>query len=114
MSAEPSIRRRLLGALCVAAVLAVVLGISAPARADPVKTHPPSGADREVVGDVIDITGLRERPRGDTQLPWALPEGFKRAPAEAMPDHSLRDEVLRPVDREELRRLLEVERLLNW
>jgi hypothetical protein len=114
MSAEPSIRRRRAAAACSGLVLAAVLAVSAPAWADPVKTHPPSTAGREVVGDVIDITGLRERPRGDTQLPWALPEGFTRAPAEPEPDHSLRDEVLHPVDREELRRLLEVERQLNW
>lgn len=111
MSAETSIRGRRPAALALA--LALALGAAAPAAAEPAGSRSPAAADRQVVGEVIDITGLRERPRGDTRLPWALPEGFTRAP-EAAPGHTLRDEVLRPVDREELRRLLEVERLLNW
>jgi len=99
-----------------AAVLLAFLAFAggpAAALADPVKAHPPAAADRQVVGEVIDITGLRERPRGDTRLPWAPPEGFSRN-AEATPGRTLREEVLQPVDREALQRLLEVERSLNW
>jgi len=111
MSVEPRPRGRRRAAVLLAVLLSA--GGPAIALADPVKAHPPAAADRQVVGDVIDITGLRERPRGDTRLPWAAPEGFARG-AEPTPGRTLRDEVLQPVDREELRRLLEVERSLNW
>jgi|GEM_PF-2896983 hypothetical protein len=105
------------GPRAAAALLGACLALAwaAPAAADPVKTAPaaPPAGSPVLGGEVIDITGLRERPRGDTRLPWTLPEGFARAP-EAPAGQALRDEVLRPVDREALKRLLEVERLLNW
>ncbi len=64
-------------------------------------------------GTVIDITGLMARPRGDTRIPWAAPEGFSR---DLQIDFGrvLRDEVLSPVDRPTLRRRMEVERSLKW
>jgi hypothetical protein len=53
-----------------------------------------------------------DRPRGDTRLPWTAPEGFAREP-DVVFGRALRDEVLTPVDRNELRRLLELERSLG-
>jgi hypothetical protein len=102
MRADARIHRTLLAVL----VLAVPLfGSGAAVAAE-------SGDGRRVQGEVIDITGLMERPRGDTRLPWTLPEGFARSP-EAPGGRALREEVLRPVERAELQRLLEVERLLS-
>lgn len=67
---------------------------------------------QQVTGEVIDVTGLMDRPRGDTPLPWAAPEGFAREPDVTF-GRALRDEALTPVDRNELRRLLELERSLG-
>jgi len=77
--------------------------------AEPKGTPPVS---QQVTGEVIDVTGLMDRPRGDTRLPWAPPEGFAREPDVTF-GRALRDEVLTPVDRNELRRLLELERSLG-
>jgi hypothetical protein len=113
MSADLPTPGRRPAAVLLGVALALFAG-ACPALADPVKAHPPAASDgQKVEGEVIDIMGLRERPRGDTRLPWAAPEGFTRTP-EATPGRTLRDEVLQPVDREELRRLLEVERSVNW
>lgn len=89
------------GALLLAVLLAAW---AAPAAAQ--------DGGRQVVGEVIDITGVMERPRGDTRLSWTLPEGFTRSP-ELPVGRALRDEILRPVERDEILRLLEVERLLS-
>jgi len=110
--------RRPPSALGLGALLALLLAWGTAAWADPVRapraasSSGAKGGQAPVVGDVIDITGVRERPRGDTRIPWAAPEGFAKTP-ETTAGHTLRDEVVRPVDRESLRRLMEVERLLN-
>jgi len=69
-------------------------------------------ATQEVAGGVIEITGVMERPRAETRLPWAAPDGFAREPDVAF-GRALRDEILTPVDRNDLRRLLELERSLG-
>jgi len=90
-------------ALCAALGLPAV---TAHAQGTPAQTQ------QQVTGEVIDVTGLMERPRGDTRLPWAPPDGFAREP-DATFGRALREEVLTPVDRNEVRRLLELERALG-
>jgi hypothetical protein len=75
------------------------------------KANPPE-ATQEVAGGVIEITGVMERPRAETRLPWAAPDGFAREPDVAF-GRALREEILTPVDRNDLRRLLELERSLG-
>lgn len=76
------------------------------------KKATPSEATQEVAGGVIEITGVMERPRAETPLPWAAPGGFAREPDVAF-GRALREEILTPVDRNDMRRLLELERSLG-
>jgi hypothetical protein len=98
--------------LCLAFPLAAhAQGGARTAKPAGPKGAPPQ-AEQQVTGEVINITGLMDRPRGDTRLPWTAPEGFAREP-DVVFGRALRDEVLTPVDRNELRRLLELERSLG-
>lgn len=63
-------------------------------------------------GDVIDITGFMEWPKGDTSVPWDPPEKFERGVG-LVYGLSLKDEVFQPVDRDDLTRQMEVERALG-
>jgi hypothetical protein len=92
--------------------LAAVLCFSVPTAAHAQGGRGKPEASQQVAGEVIDVTGLMERPRGNTRLPWAAPGGFAREPDVDF-GRALRDEVLTPVDRNELRRLLELERSLG-
>jgi hypothetical protein len=65
-----------------------------------------------VKGELIDITGVMEKPRGETPLPWAAPEG-KSLTLEVDFGRSLRGEVLAPVSREALSRRMAAERALG-
>lgn len=94
------------------ALAAALLLQGIPARAADDRTGNGPAADKRVMGEIIDVTGMMERPRGDTRLPWTLPEGFGREPDVPF-GRALHDEVLTPVDRNELIRLLEVERTLG-
>lgn len=98
-------RRSLFMVVAVLAVLgAGVFPASAPAQDKTEKRG-------RVQGSVIDVTDLTDYPRGDTRIPWTLPEGLARAP-EIEPGLPLREEVLTPVDRVELQRRLDLERAL--
>ena len=98
--------------LVLVAVLAFVAPAPTLAQGPAGAADPTTGAEHQVMGEVIDVTGLRERPRGDTTLPWSPPEGFGTQ-VDVDFGRALRDEVLAPVDRNELKRLLEVERSLR-
>lgn len=105
---RPRARRR--ATLALLALLCLIAPVAAHAQGGRAKA--PAGDTQQVTGEVIDVTGLMERPRGDTRLPWAAPGGFAREP-DASFGRALREEVLTPVDRNELRRLLELERALG-
>jgi len=64
-----------------------------------------------VVGDVIDITGFMERPRGDTRIAWDPPGGFDRS-SDVQFGRMLWEEVLTPVSRQTLERRMDIEREL--
>lgn len=102
------IRYALFGICLLLACLAVPHGAAAQDRDAGARSK-----GQKESGTVIDITGLMARPRGDTRIPWARPEGFSR---DLQIDFGkvLRDEVLSPVDRPTLRRRMEVERSLKW
>jgi hypothetical protein len=93
-------------------VLLLVPAVPAMAQGPDPGGDPGSDNDRRVMGEMVDVTGLMERPRGDTTLPWSPPGGFGSAPDVPF-GRALRDEILTPVDRNELKRLLEVERSLG-
>ena len=63
-------------------------------------------------GEVIDITGFMEWPKGDTSISWTRPEGFRRD-TDLVFGLSLKAEVFRPVDRESLKRTIEVQHRLG-
>jgi hypothetical protein len=122
-------RTRFRRAALACATLCLALPLAAHAQGDPAAvtrpaspapksaprsapTSVPADATQQVTGGVIDVTGLMDRPRGDARLPWAAPEGFAREPDVTF-GRALQDEILTPVDRNDLRRLLELERALG-
>jgi len=107
------------------AILLICLCLFMPlsAQADPPKLSRATGAisaardvapaaDEAEAVDVIDVTGFMEWPRGDSRVGWQRPARFQRN-TDLVFGLSLKNEVLRPVDRDGLRRAMRVQRLLS-
>jgi hypothetical protein len=96
----------------IAPVLAILMVGLLPVLATSVASAEEPTRLQQGDGEVIDITGFMEWPRGDTSLTWTRPESFKRD-TDLVFGLALKDEVFRPVDRDNLKRTMAVQRALG-
>ncbi len=93
-------------------MLAVLLWVGLLAVWSPQALAAEAKKGNSVQGNVINITGFREWPRGDTRLGWTMPEPFDLNP-DLVYGLGLQSEMVAPVERLRMKRRLEVERLLR-